>query len=79
MWCGADNISTDGIYHGKHMYNILSAEEMAEVSMENYDPSFVESVRDYRRPPILAAADNFGCGSSREQAAQCFRYAVSIV
>lgn len=75
LWCGADNISTDGIYHGKHMYNILTAEEMAEVSMENYDPSFVQTIRSYgSSSPILVAGDNFGCGSSREQAAQCFRH-----
>lgn len=74
LWCGADNVSTDGIYHGKHMYNILSAEEMAAVSMENYDPAFVQHVRSLKLPPILAAGDNFGCGSSREQAAQCFRH-----
>jgi len=74
LWCGADNISTDGIYHGKHMYNLLSSEEMADVSMENYDPSFVQIVRRSKAPPILVAAENFGCGSSREQAAQCFRH-----
>lgn len=74
LWCGADNISTDGIYHGKHMYNQLSPEQMAEVAMENYDPSFLELTRSLAAPPILASGENFGTGSSREQAAVCFRY-----
>merc|ERR1711959_582223 len=47
---------------------------MAQVSMENYDPSFLETIESFSHPPILAAGDNFGCGSSREQAAQCFRH-----
>merc|ERR1712190_469727 len=42
--------------------------------MENYDPSFVQSVRSLKRP-ILASGSNFGTGSSREQAAQCLKYA----
>merc|ERR1712222_291680 len=74
LWCGADNISTDGIYHGKHMYNQLSPKEMAEVAMENYDPSFQCAVRGMASPPILASGENFGTGSSREQAAVCFRH-----
>lgn len=73
LWCGADNISTDGIYHGRHMYEQLSREQMAEVAMENYDPSFKDIVRACRSP-ILASGGNFGSGSSREQAAQCLRY-----
>eukprot|EP00927_Polykrikos_kofoidii_P054762 TRINITY_DN49135_c0_g1_i1.p1 TRINITY_DN49135_c0_g1~~TRINITY_DN49135_c0_g1_i1.p1 ORF type:complete len:696 (-),score=86.57 TRINITY_DN49135_c0_g1_i1:19-2106(-) len=73
LWCGADNISTDGVYHGKHMYNQLSPEEMADVAMENYDPSFTEVVRAVGTP-ILVSSQNFGTGSSREQAAVCFRH-----
>eukprot|EP00930_Biecheleria_cincta_P043352 TRINITY_DN29780_c0_g1_i1.p1 TRINITY_DN29780_c0_g1~~TRINITY_DN29780_c0_g1_i1.p1 ORF type:complete len:688 (+),score=126.37 TRINITY_DN29780_c0_g1_i1:51-2114(+) len=74
LWCGADNISTDGIYHGRLMYEDLSPEQMADAAMENYDPSFVQSVRSLKSP-ILAAGSNFGTGSSREQAAQCLKYA----
>lgn len=44
----------------------MSVEKMAEVCMENYDPSF----GSVSRPgDILVAGFNFGCGSSREQAA----------
>ena len=31
VFCNADNISTDGIYHGRHMYEDLSPARMAEV------------------------------------------------
>jgi len=74
LWCGADNISTDGIYHGRLMYEVLSEEEMAKASMENYDPRFAGLVQAATNP-IVASGANFGCGSSREQAAQCFKYA----
>ncbi|MEX0893278.1 MAG: homoaconitase [Gemmatimonadota bacterium] len=61
-----DDLNTDGIYGKDHTYRELSAEEMAAVVMENYDPLFVE-----RSHPgdILVAGRNFGSGSSREQAA----------
>jgi homoaconitate hydratase len=39
---------------------------MAEVCMENYDPSFGTIARE---GDILVSGFNFGCGSSREQAA----------
>jgi homoaconitate hydratase len=39
---------------------------MAEVCMENYDPSFGHYVK---KGDILVSGFNFGCGSSREQAA----------
>lgn len=67
VFCDADNINTDGIYPGKYTYqDNVSVEKMAEVCMENYDTSF----RDLAKPgDILVAGFNFGCGSSREQAA----------
>jgi len=74
LWCGADNISTDGIYHGRLMYEDLTRDQMAAAAMENYDPSFGERLRAVQNP-ILASGLNFGTGSSREQAAQCLKYA----
>jgi len=67
VFCDADNINTDGIYPGKYTYqDNVSQEKMAEVCMENYDPSFGAVARP---GDILVAGFNFGCGSSREQAA----------
>jgi homoaconitate hydratase len=67
LFCDADNINTDGIYPGKYTYqdNIDTA-TMAKVCMENYDPKFGDIARE---GDILVAGANFGCGSSREQAA----------
>jgi homoaconitate hydratase len=65
--CDADNINTDGIYPGKYTYqDDVSQEKMAEVCMSNYDPTFngIAKAGD-----ILVSGFNFGCGSSREQAA----------
>jgi homoaconitate hydratase len=67
VFCDADNINTDGIYPGKYTYqDNVSVEKMAEVCMENYDKSFGSIARE---GDILVTGFNFGCGSSREQAA----------
>ncbi|KAI2465687.1 hypothetical protein F4781DRAFT_435193 [Annulohypoxylon bovei var. microspora] len=67
VFCDADNINTDGIYPGKYTYqDNVSVEKMAEVCMENYDKSFQGIAR---AGDILVSGFNFGCGSSREQAA----------
>ncbi|KAJ5033325.1 uncharacterized protein L3040_008443 [Drepanopeziza brunnea f. sp. 'multigermtubi'] len=67
VFCDADNINTDGIYPGKYTYQDgVSIEKMAEVCMENYDPAFGSIARE---GDILVSGFNFGCGSSREQAA----------
>ncbi|KAI9669841.1 MAG: mitochondrial Homoaconitase [Caeruleum heppii] len=67
IFCDADNINTDGIYPGKYTYqDNITASKMAEVCMSNYDPSFSTIARD---GDILVSGFNFGCGSSREQAA----------
>ena len=67
IFCDADNINTDGIYPGKYTYqDNVPVEKMAEVCMSNYDPEFSGLARD---GDILVSGYNFGCGSSREQAA----------
>jgi homoaconitate hydratase len=67
VFCDADNINTDGIYPGKYTYqDNVSVEKMAEVCMENYDKAFGSIAKE---GDILVAGFNFGCGSSREQAA----------
>lgn len=67
VFCDEDSINTDGIYPGRYTYqDNISTEKMAEVCMENYDPSFREIAR---AGDVLVGASNFGCGSSREQAA----------
>ena len=65
--CDADNVNTDAIYPGKYTYqDDVTTEKMAEVCMENYDKSFSTTAK---AGDILVSGFNFGCGSSREQAA----------
>ncbi|KAI2628510.1 mitochondrial Homoaconitase [Hypoxylon sp. NC1633] len=67
VFCDADNLNTDGIYPGKYTYqDNISKEKMAEVCMENYDNEFRTTAK---AGDILVTGFNFGCGSSREQAA----------
>ncbi|KAF4633499.1 hypothetical protein G7Y89_g4619 [Cudoniella acicularis] len=67
VFCDANNINTDGIYPGKYTYQDgVSVEKMAEVCMENYDKYFGSIARE---GDTLVLGFNFGCGSSREQAA----------
>jgi homoaconitate hydratase len=67
IFCDADNINTDGIYPGKYTYqDNVPVETMAKVCMENYDPKFSSLAKE---GDILVSGFNFGCGSSREQAA----------
>ncbi|MBY0114190.1 MAG: homoaconitase [Phycisphaerales bacterium] len=63
----ADDLNTDGIYGKDVTYrDDLSIEQQAEHAMRNYDPSFRSLVRS---GDVVVAGRNFGCGSSREQAA----------
>ncbi|KAK7535526.1 homoaconitase mitochondrial precursor [Phyllosticta citricarpa] len=67
VFCDADNINTDGIYPGKYTYqDDVTREKMAEVVMENYDKTFASIAKT---GDVLVSGFNFGCGSSREQAA----------
>ena len=62
-----DNLNTDGIYGKDYTYREgMTPEDMARVVMENYDPGFGGRTT---AGDILVGGDNFGTGSSREQAA----------
>lgn len=59
-----DNIDTDRIIPGKYT-KTLDISSLAEHVMEDLDPQFHQK---FSPGDIIAAGDNFGCGSSREQA-----------
>ena len=59
-----NNIDTDAIIPGKYT-KTLDLQTFADHVLEDLDPGFKTNVQ---RGDILVAGDNFGCGSSREQA-----------
>jgi homoaconitate hydratase len=72
LFCYQDNLNTDGIYPGKYTYiDDFTAEQQAEVVMENYDPEFINIAN---KGDVVAGGFNFGTGSSREQAATALKH-----
>jgi 3-isopropylmalate/(R)-2-methylmalate dehydratase small subunit len=65
-----EDINTDVIFPGRYTYEPLTPEEMAKHSMEDYDPNFATTVK---KGDIIVAGNNFGAGSSREQAVTCLQ------
>lgn len=63
-----DNVDTDTLASGLYMKK--SIEEMARHTLEALDPAFATSVRP---GDIVVGGDNFGMGSSREQAVMTLR------
>ena len=72
VWKYGDNVNTDVIFPGKYTYSILEQEEMAGHALEDLDPGFAQRVKP---GDVIVAGLNFGCGSSREQAATCLKAA----
>ncbi len=72
VWKYGDDINTDVIFPGKYTYSVLDPEEMARHALEDLDPDFAQQVKP---GDVIVAGRNFGCGSSREQAATCLKYA----
>jgi len=68
IWRYGDDVNTDVIFPGKYTYQPMEPEEMAEHALEDLDPDFAKNVKP---GDIIVAGKNFGCGSSREQAATC--------
>ena len=69
----ADNISTDAIYPGRFMATVLPS-ETPQYAFADF-PEFNSRLRNKEILPgsIVVAGSNFGCGSSREQAASTLK------
>lgn len=65
-----DDINTDVIYPGKYLSITTDREEMARHCFEAVYPEFLKTAHP---GDIIIAGKNFGCGSSREQAATCLK------
>ncbi|MBN1569704.1 MAG: 3-isopropylmalate dehydratase small subunit [Acidobacteria bacterium] len=75
-----DDISTDAIYPGRYMATVLPG-ETPQYAFADY-PEFNARLRNGQIAPgsVIAAGSNFGCGSSREQAASALKgYDLTIV
>src|ERR1017187_1688916 len=66
-----DNIDTDLIYPGRYL-NVTDREKTAE---HLFELAYPEIRANLRPGEFIVAAKNFGCGSSREQAAAALKFA----
>ena len=68
IWKLGSNIDTDALAPGQYMH--LPIEEIARHCLEDAVPGFAQQVRP---GDVIVAGENFGIGSSREQAAEALR------
>jgi 3-isopropylmalate/(R)-2-methylmalate dehydratase small subunit len=70
-WKYGDSVNTDVLFPGKYTYTVTERADIARHALEDLDPAFAANVRP---GDVVVAGRNFGCGSSREQAATCLVY-----
>jgi 3-isopropylmalate/(R)-2-methylmalate dehydratase large subunit len=66
-----DNIDTDMIFHNRHLA-ITTISEMGQYSFENLK-GYERFAKEAKKGDIVFVGKNFGCGSSRQQAVDCFK------
>jgi 3-isopropylmalate/(R)-2-methylmalate dehydratase large subunit len=66
-----DNIDTDMIYHNRHL-TVTNVAEMGQYTFGNLK-GFEGFAREARQGDVVIVGKNFGCGSSRQQAVDCFK------
>jgi 3-isopropylmalate/(R)-2-methylmalate dehydratase small subunit len=72
VWKYGDNVNTDVIFPGKYTYTLTDPKEISGHALEGLDPSFAPGVK---LGDVIVAGRNWGCGSSREQAVTCLKWA----
>ena len=65
-----DDIDTDMIFHNSHL-TITDIEEMGRYALGNLE-GYESFAMEAKKGDILVAGKNFGAGSSRQQAVDCF-------
>jgi len=70
-WVYGDNVNTDVIFPGKYTYTLTERADIAAHALEDLDTTFAKNVQ---AGDVIVAGRNWGCGSSREQAATCLVY-----
>jgi len=66
-----DNIDTDMIFHNRHLA-ITSLSEMGQYTFGNLK-GYEQFAKEAKKGDIVVVGKNFGCGSSRQQAVDCFK------
>lgn len=67
-----NDINTDYIISGRYKFHIEDPDELAEHVFEDLEPNFIKRLG---KRLIIVAGENFGCGSSREQAPLALKHA----
>jgi 3-isopropylmalate/(R)-2-methylmalate dehydratase small subunit len=74
------DISTDDIYPGRYMATVLPTETPAFCFADRTELNAKLKSKAFPPGSIIVADDNFGCGSSREQAASAIKgYELTVV
>ncbi|MCX7018563.1 MAG: 3-isopropylmalate dehydratase [bacterium] len=68
-----DDISTDTIYPGRFMATVLPTETPQHCFADYKEFNDKANRKELPEGGIILAGNNFGCGSSREQAASCIK------
>jgi homoaconitate hydratase family protein/3-isopropylmalate dehydratase small subunit len=66
-----DNIDTDMIYHNRYL-TVTDMNKMAQFAFSNLD-GWKDFPQRAKPGDVIITGKNFGCGSSRQQAVDCFR------
>jgi len=66
-----DNIDTDMIFHNRYLH-ITNIEDMGQYTFDNLE-GYEDFAQKAKPGDIVVAGKNFGCGSSRQQAVDCFK------
>jgi 3-isopropylmalate/(R)-2-methylmalate dehydratase small subunit len=75
-----NDISTDDIYPGRYMATVLPSETPQFVFADRTDFNSRLRAKEFPVGSIIVGGENFGCGSSREQACSTLKgYEVAVV
>jgi 3-isopropylmalate dehydratase small subunit len=66
-----DNIDTDMIYHNRYL-SITNIDDMGQYTFDNLR-GYEDFAQKAKKGDIVVAGKNFGAGSSRQQAVDCFK------
>jgi 3-isopropylmalate dehydratase small subunit len=73
-----DNIDTDMIFHNRYL-SITNIDEMGQYTFDNLK-GYEDFSKKAKPEDIVVVGKNFGCGSSRQQAVDCFKsLGISII